>query len=100
MHIEAIIFDMDGVLLDSEPLHWAAMNAALGGEGAPIEEDEYRGYIGDTARNAWDVIRARRGLAAPVETYLARYSDAVVDVVAAQAVPMPGLLALLDALCQ
>ena len=30
MQIEAIIFDMDGVLLDSEPLHWLAMNRALG----------------------------------------------------------------------
>jgi HAD superfamily hydrolase (TIGR01509 family) len=95
MNIQAIIFDMDGVLLDSEPLHFIAMNRALADEGAEIAEDEYRGYIGDTARNAWAAIIARRGLPAPIETYLARYTAAVVAVIAEGAEPMPGLLPLL-----
>ncbi len=94
--LAAVIFDMDGVLLDSEPLHMAAMNAVLAAHGHAVDEAEYVGYIGDSAAHAWQAIVARRGLPEPVAAYVARYDDAVCAVVAAQAVPMPGLLPLLD----
>ncbi|HMA33884.1 MAG TPA: HAD family phosphatase [Chloroflexia bacterium] len=99
-NIQAIIFDMDGVLLDSEPLHQAAMNAVLAREGQRVDDAEYRTYIGDSAEQAWRAIVARRGLAGPLPEYLAAYDDAVCAVVAAQGVPMPGLLALLAHLRQ
>ncbi len=45
--MRAAIFDFDGVLVDSEPLHFAAMRAALVPEGFEISTEEYyASYIG------------------------------------------------------
>ncbi len=40
--LRAIIFDLDGVLIDSEPLHFAAFNKALQGEGSPLSDEVYK----------------------------------------------------------
>lgn len=39
--IEAILFDFDGVLADTEPLHWACWNEALGSLGVSISWEAY-----------------------------------------------------------
>jgi len=41
MSMRAVIFDFDGVLVDSEPLHFRAMHDCLLPEGITISEDEY-----------------------------------------------------------
>jgi beta-phosphoglucomutase len=38
---EAIFFDFDGVLLDTEPLHWACWSEALAKTGIPLSWDYY-----------------------------------------------------------
>ena len=40
--VNAIIFDCDGVIADSEPLHMAAFQRVLATEGLSITEEEYR----------------------------------------------------------
>jgi HAD superfamily hydrolase (TIGR01509 family) len=40
--VRAALFDFDGVLVDSEPLHFGALRDALAPEGVHIDEDEYR----------------------------------------------------------
>lgn len=45
--MSAVIFDFDGVIVDSERLHWAAFNAVLEPRGKKIEWSEYVDvYIG------------------------------------------------------
>jgi beta-phosphoglucomutase len=39
--LRAVVFDFDGVLVDSEPLHYRALAASLRDEGIAIGEDEY-----------------------------------------------------------
>jgi len=95
MNIQAIIFDMDGVLIDSEPLHHAAMNAVLAPLNHTVDDPEYRTYIGASAAYTWEQIAAARRLPDPPDAYMARYDEAVCAVVAEQGVPMPGLLPLL-----
>lgn len=43
---EAVIFDMDGVLVDSEPLHFASTNTVLAAHGARLELPDYAAYMG------------------------------------------------------
>lgn len=39
--IRAIIFDLDGTLVDTEPIHFAAFNRVLSAEGIEIASDDY-----------------------------------------------------------
>jgi len=51
--MRAAIFDFDGVLVDSEPLHFRAMRDSLLPEGITIDEDEYaRVYLAYDDRGA------------------------------------------------
>lgn len=44
--IRAIIFDNDGVLVDSEPLHHRAEAATMRHYGAEIDEEDFKAYVG------------------------------------------------------
>jgi beta-phosphoglucomutase-like phosphatase (HAD superfamily) len=48
--IEAVIFDMDGVIVDSEPLHVKAEKKILFKYGVKIKSKELRKYTGTTAK--------------------------------------------------
>jgi beta-phosphoglucomutase len=51
--VRAALFDFDGVLVDSEPVHFRAMRDSLLPEGIAIERDEYAGhYMGYDDREA------------------------------------------------
>jgi HAD superfamily hydrolase (TIGR01509 family) len=91
----AIIFDMDGVLLDSEPLHMIAMNQVLAAHGHAVDEAEFNTFVGASSDETWAALARARGLPDDAALYIARYSDAVATVLEQQATPMPGLLPLL-----
>jgi beta-phosphoglucomutase len=44
MPLRAAVFDFDGVIVDSEPLHYRALHDALLPEGVEITEEEYARY--------------------------------------------------------
>jgi HAD superfamily hydrolase (TIGR01509 family) len=46
MSLKAIIFDLDGLLADTETLHWQAWNAVLKRLGAELPKHEYHRYAG------------------------------------------------------
>jgi len=70
--LEAVIFDLDGVLVDSEPLHFRASNRVLGELGAEIAETEYRTFIGWGERATWQAWKERFALSPSVEELAAR----------------------------
>src|SRR5258706_10342093 len=52
--LKAIIFDCDGVIADSEPLHFAALQRVLAEEGIALTEAiYYRDYLAFDDRNAF-----------------------------------------------
>ena len=70
--MRAVLFDFDGVLVDSEPLHYRAMRDALVAEGLTIGEEEYwRHLLAHDDRTAIRIALERHGVAfdaARVET--------------------------------
>ncbi|MBU7319676.1 HAD family phosphatase [Paenibacillus sp. SM 69] len=63
----AFIFDMDGVIIDSEPLHFKVDMEVMGGLGVPITKEELEGYVGMTNPEMWTRIRLKYGLTPSVE---------------------------------
>ena len=92
----AVIFDMDGVLVDGEPLHFATVNELLGEEGHSISLEAYKPYMG--TKTGWsDMLRDYR-LPRPAEHYSARYRELVLARYRQQAEPLPGAVALVTEL--
>ena len=62
--MRAVLFDFDGVLVDSEPLHFRAMREALVAEGFTIGQEEYwRHLLAHDDRTAIRIALERHGAA-------------------------------------
>lgn len=62
--MRAVVFDFDGVLVDSERLHFRAQRDALLAEGITIDQDEYyRHYLAYDDRGAMRIALERHGRA-------------------------------------
>ncbi|MBI2827876.1 MAG: HAD family phosphatase [Acidobacteria bacterium] len=62
--LQAIVFDFDGVIADSEPLHLRAFQQALGEEGIELSSaDYYSRYLGYDDVGLMQVLAADRGIA-------------------------------------
>ena len=61
--MRAVLFDFDGVLVDSEPLHFRAMRDALLAEGLTVDEEEYwRHLLAHDDRGAIRIALERHGV--------------------------------------
>jgi len=68
----AVLFDFDGVIVNSEPLHFYAFHEVLKSERVEITEDEYyRELIGFDDRGGFRHVYEKRGLALEPKTLLA-----------------------------
>jgi HAD superfamily hydrolase (TIGR01509 family) len=95
----AVIFDMDGVLVDSEHLHTRATRLLLADHGLPDwDESESDDYIGLTDVESFSKLKARHGLAGDPADYAARYAERVIAVLRAEAKPIDGVRDVLPAL--
>jgi beta-phosphoglucomutase len=89
--ISGIIFDMDGVLVDSEPVHLAATRELLAGYGVPFADADNAAFIGQTDPEMFAILCARHpGLPNPQQLTHARVA-AVVALVARVCPPLPGV---------
>ena len=98
---KAILFDMDGVLLDSEPLFLRAINDALGEYGVDIiSDEENRSFlIGTTIYQTWDRIKSVRKLDKSVEALISDYEHHVLQIFGGTLDARPGVTALVN-FCQ
>jgi len=98
----AVIFDMDGVLVDSEPLHLQALNEVLGPLGHHATAAENEQFLGWTSEECWQVLIERYHLSADnLQQYLAHYDECLLRLLQHPVVPTrgaPELLALLRGL--
>jgi beta-phosphoglucomutase family hydrolase len=92
-----IIFDMDGVLIDSEPMQLAAYNDVLGSYAVQLSEKEFMHWC--VGRRSYDIaafLREYFKLSESVEQLLAAKNTAYASILRENIRPMPGLLPLLD----
>jgi HAD superfamily hydrolase (TIGR01509 family) len=95
--IRAVIFDCDGVLVDSEPISNRLLAEMLSEIGLPMTPDEaVEAFMG----RSWKAVPAwaeEQGSPLP-EGFRRRYLDAMFAIFEAELQPVPGVVAALDAI--
>src|SRR4051812_25315906 len=99
---DAVVFDMDGVLLDSEPLHLAALNRVIVSEGhSPLSDEENLRFVGTSLQFTWTELQRLLGLRESLEHYYSTYDSTVLDVLREGPLePFPGVREFIAALQQ
>lgn len=92
--LQAIVFDFDGVIANSEPLHLQAFQLALAEEGLMLTPEEYYGrYLGFDDVGVFEAIARDRGLAITdrhVTSFVARKGTKMQELLDAGSVLFPG----------
>ena len=87
----AVIFDMDGVLADTEPIQQRALQEMLAGRGLRITDTEYAGFMGLDHTAFWQGIVDQFALPGKAETYAAEHEDLLVPMLVAAASAADGV---------
>ena len=95
-YLQAAIFDMDGLMIDSEHLQWLATNAALAPYSVRIEEAQWAGMIGRRALEILTEIKSKHGLDASVEELLSEKNKAYRELIRRDVPVMSGLYKAID----
>src|SRR5262245_57344775 len=98
MGFDAIIFDMDGVLVDSEPLGLEAMRQVMARQGVTYTEEDNNEFLGRTTLEECRILRARHRLEAGEQDLTSQYVDILVGLIRDRPRPMPGVPSVLDEL--
>ncbi|MEX5213920.1 MAG: HAD family phosphatase [Nitrospiraceae bacterium] len=98
--LRAIIFDFDGVIADTEPLHFRAFQQVLAGIGLSMSEAEYYAdYLGFDDRGCFITALAANGHPTPADTIhslMERKAAAYLDAVRRHLVVLPGVPAFVQ----
>ena len=98
--IRAVIFDMDGVITDSEPLYAEAVNATIDSTPHRLSATDHMAIMGSSIEATWDYVIDRFGLDGGRERWESAYYRAVVRLLSQRADPTPGIYDLLQGLDQ
>jgi HAD superfamily hydrolase (TIGR01509 family) len=95
--LKAVIFDMDGVIIDSEPFHWEVNKKIFKLLGIRVSKKDYKKYIGSSNTNMWTDLKARFGLPQPLEDLVNIQVNGNVDFLRENKFgPIEGITALLS----
>ena len=99
MQIEAVIFDFDGVIVDTEPLHYKAFQEILSPKGLGYSWEDYVSvYMGFDDRDAFNEAYRRKGAhlsKKELEELICQKADVFQKVISDGVAPYPGVLELI-----
>ena len=72
---KAVVFDMDGVLIDSEPIHFQVLGDFCAPLGFSLTWEEFTPFIGKDEVTFWEWAISRHGLTGSAEFYIHGYVD-------------------------
>jgi HAD superfamily hydrolase (TIGR01509 family) len=91
MRPDAVIFDMDGVLVDSEPFGFEALRRVMARYGLPYGEAENAEFLGRTTLDSCQILRERHRLPEAAETLADWYVEGMLEQIARGPIPMAGV---------
>jgi HAD superfamily hydrolase (TIGR01509 family) len=86
----AVIFDMDGVVTDSEPAFFAAVNDVLARYGHSISVEDYAPNIGSSTPATWTAMIERFRLPVTLEAIIEEYEAPLMERLRQPRPPLPG----------
>lgn len=95
--VEAVIFDMDGLMVDSEPIRSLAFEAMIRNRGRKLPRLNQNGVVQTIGINVQDNCRRMQeeyGLEGSLDELVAEHETAYTRLFADRVAPMPGLLRL------
>lgn len=95
--LHAVIFDMDGILVDSEPIHRDAAQALLASSGLDLREEVYLQCVGTTAQRTYDILSANYDLPWSFDDYQGAYEIEILSRLRRPLDRLPGVGATLEA---
>ena len=90
MQIRALIFDMDGLLVDTESLAYGAMDAFLAKLAVERRQDIHDQMLGRRVPEAMAIVKEGYGLPHPIDDLIADYTILRRDALIGNVKPMPG----------
>lgn len=101
MNYEAVLFDMDGVIVDSEPLHVAAFQATLKNYGYDLSDEQYKQHFAGRTDEAgfkqyFDFI----GETVELPVIMDEKAKAYLELAADQLLPYPGVIEFIQDLAE
>ena len=96
--LDAVIFDMDGLLLDTERLFGASLLAAGGALGLPVDEAAVHSLVGIHREGCEVLLRERYGPDFPLDAFYAESERRFAESCTAGVPLRPGVVRLLDRL--
>lgn len=98
MPIEAVIFDMDGLMIDSERVYWTAGRELAGRYGKSVQDATLGRMMGRSPIDSITVYASETGIDIDPATLLEQRDARVLQILQESAAPMPGLFEALDRL--
>lgn len=94
----AVIFDMDGVVTDSEPAFFAAINDVLSRYGHTISTEEYAPNIGSSTPATWTAMIERFHLPVALDDIIEEYEGPLMERLRQPRPALPGARELIERL--
>jgi HAD superfamily hydrolase (TIGR01509 family) len=101
MSYAALLLDLDGTLVDSEPRHFVAHERFLATVGMPVTRAEVVGNVGKGDRAFYRSLCARQGVTVDVVDWVQRKTDVLMQLYRDEGLPLrPGVHDLLERAAQ
>lgn len=96
---EAVIFDMDGLMIDSERVTYESYVKVMEEEGLDFEKEFYKKVLGKTKQGIFEIFKERYGQDLPMDNIYQRVHQYISQEYKDNGVPVkPGLVSMLEKL--
>ncbi|MFB3897456.1 MAG: HAD family hydrolase [bacterium] len=96
--IQAVIFDMDGILIDSEPLQMIAINQVMAQWQVQLTDREFQKMIGRKLADDFKTMQRKYSIPVDYATFAKQKKEAYHSILEQNLIEMPGLSPLLSRL--